>query len=209
MLAAHRYFRKLFNDAPSLVRSVNAGDTAHATAVADHLDFMVRSLHAHHQGEDIVLWDELSERAPACAIHVEQMKAQHAMVSDLLDQLEATLPQWRAAADAHDRELVVVAVEHLRSSLFSHLGDEETEILPAAGPVFTQREWDSLGEHYRASIPPGRMLIDIGYILDSMTPEEGKEWMRSTLPAPARLLYRLIGKRQYEAEQRALRPHAA
>ena len=201
----HGMFRSILNEAPKLVRSVAQSDTEHAAAVAGHLSDLISGLHNHHHGEDLLLWDELAARAPACAAHVDQMRAQHAAVSDDLDALEALIPAWRETADVADREAVAAAVETVRSALFAHLGQEEEQILPIASGVFSQPEWDKLGEHGRASVPRDRQLIQLGYILNSMSPEDARAWAKANLPVPIRLLYRLVGRRQFEAEQRAVR----
>ena len=88
----HGMFRSILNEAPKLVRSVAQSDTGHAAAVAGHLSDLISGLHNHHHGEDLLLWDELAARAPACAAHVDQMRAQHAAVSDDLDALEPSFP---------------------------------------------------------------------------------------------------------------------
>jgi hypothetical protein len=77
----------------------------------------------------------------------------------------------------------------------------------AAG-VFSQKEWDQLGEHGRAAIPRNRLFIQLGYILSSLSPAEGAAFF-AQMPAPVRLLYRLIGSRQFAAEQKRLHPQGS
>ncbi len=200
----HQVFRDALQEGPVLVRSVAAGDKERAVAVARYVDDLVSGLHNHHQGEDLLVWDELAARAPACAKHVADMRAEHAAVAKLLDALEPLVPTWRESADPKDAEKVAQALEALRTTLFAHLGEEEAEILPVASTVFTQQEWNKLGEHGRAAIPRDRMFIQLGYIMASMTPDAAEAWAKKELPAPVRLLYRLIGKRQFAAERKAL-----
>jgi hemerythrin-like domain-containing protein len=208
MLMIHGMFRKALTDAPPLVRSVKPGDREHTSAVAGHIEEIARGLHNHHHGEDLLLWDELAARAPACAAHVDQMRAQHAAVAVLLAALEPLVAAWRESANEADRDAVAAGIDAVREGLFVHLGAEETEILPVASQSFSQKEWDKLGEHGRVSIPRERQFIQLGYILDSMSPEEAGAWAKANLPAPVRLLYRLVGRRQYLAEYRALHPDA-
>ena len=40
------------------------GDTARAAVVDDNLDLLGRALHAHHTGEDGLLWPLLLQRVP-------------------------------------------------------------------------------------------------------------------------------------------------
>ena len=80
MAEIHRYFRAGFGEGRALVEGVREADAAHADVVGDQLDLLSVSLHAHHEGEDTMLWGELEARAPSCAVHVERMKAQHAVM---------------------------------------------------------------------------------------------------------------------------------
>ena len=90
------------------IDGVAEGDTVHAEVVADHLAMLSIGLHAHHEGEDTMLWDTLEQRAPSCAVHVERMKAQHAEMLVHLTALDAALPAWRASGRAADAAGVVV-----------------------------------------------------------------------------------------------------
>jgi hypothetical protein len=204
MIAIHNLFRKLLGGAPTLVREVPNGDRARASVVADHVKEVAIGLHNHHHGEELFLWDDLSARAPSCAIHVEQMKAQHAAVAVLLDELTAALPDWRRTAGARERERVASAIEAVHSTLLVHLGEEESQILPVAAHAFTQPEWDRLRAHAMAAIPPNRRFIQLGYILDAMPAGERTAWMKHHVPAPIRLLFRMMGRRQIAANHRLL-----
>ena len=200
----HGMFRKVMGDAAPLVRSVAAGDLQHANKVASHVEDLIADLHNHHHGEDLMLWDELAARAPACAVHVDQMRVQHAAVSKQLDVVEALLPSWRESASTEQGEAVARALDTVRETFFAHMGQEEEQILPVASGVFSQPEWNKLGEHGRSTVPRERRLIQLGYILSSMSPDAAKAWSKANLPAPVRLLYRVVGRRQFDAEQRAL-----
>ena len=204
MLVVHRFFRKVFGDARRLVDGVADGDRARARAVGRFILEIAGSLHAHHQGEDLMLWDRLSERAPGCAEHVERMRAQHAAMAQRLDALEELTPAWEESASAQDRARVRVALDDVLAVLAIHLGDEEASILPVAGPVFTQKEWDQLGAHARSRIPVSRLLIQLGMILDSFPADERDEWFTTTFPAPVRVLYSVLGRPRYEAEMRTV-----
>lgn len=203
MLIIHRLFRRLFTDAPVLVRGVPDGDTARASVVADHVAEIAGGLHHHHDTEDTLLWDLLEARAPACALHVGQMRAQHAVVATLLTSLDEVLPPWRSTAAAADRERVAGVLDEILTALQTHLGDEEEQILPVAATSMSQQEWDRLGERGRAGIPRDRQLIQLGFILESFdSPEERREWVKANLPIPVRLLMNVVGRRQYESHKR-------
>jgi hypothetical protein len=205
MKMIHKVFRREFGLAPPMVRHVAAGDTAQAGRVTSYLDEIVTALHHHHQNENRLLWDTMVERAPACALHVGQMKQQHAAVATLLDQVPGLAATWTAGgADEDSREQLAVLLDEISALLNAHLGQEEEEILPIASTTFTQSEWDRLREEGMASVPKNRLLVQLGYILEDANEEERKH-MLSNLPVPAKVLYKLVGRRKYEKEIRSLR----
>ena len=201
MLTIHALFRRAFADAPGLVRDVADGDAVRARIVGAHVREVAGALHTHHSGEDELLWETLEQRAPACALHVGLMRAQHQQTAALLDALLADLPAWEASGAVIDAAPVADALDSLRDLLLTHLGQEEAEILPTAATVMTQREWSALHEHGMASIPRDRMLLQLGWILEVIPPDERAGWMRTNLPAPARVMWRIVGRRQFVAHR--------
>jgi len=205
LIQVHRIFRWLYRELPGLIRGVADGDVARASVVADYATLDFAALHLHHETEDVVLWDRLVERSPGCSPHVEQMKAQHAQVAALLAEVEPLLEPWRATADAAARDRLAAGVERIRDTLIGHLGQEEDDIVPVAGAVLTQAEWDEMGEHARAGmqarkkeLPRDMMAIEFGLMVATIPEAERPAWMKDNVPAPLRLLYSLIFKRRYE-----------
>jgi hemerythrin-like domain-containing protein len=207
MLMIHTVLRATLRDAVRLVRGVADGDRERASVIADHVLEVAGGLHNHHHGEDLLLWDRLEERAPSCADHVGQMREQHTRIAERLAVAEEIAPAWRESATAADRDRLAAALDATVQVFEAHTGQEETDILPIAGTVFTQPEWDELGEHGRKSIPRERMMIQLGTILDSSGPYREVFWKE--LPPPVRLLYRLFGKRQYERHKALIEGTAA
>ncbi|MGX9902043.1 hemerythrin domain-containing protein [Arthrobacter sp. SA17] len=87
MRRIHRFFLWAYDEAPGLVRSAAAGDTARAAYVGEVLGNFDKVLHLHHDGEDQLMYPQLSERAPACALHVAQMLEQHRQVTQRLESI--------------------------------------------------------------------------------------------------------------------------
>lgn len=204
MIEIHRMYRAGFREAPTLVAAVVDGDAAHADAVGDHLSMLSVSLHAHHEFEDEHLWDTLDERAPACALHVDRMKQQHAQMLVHLTALDRALPTWRRSGRREHAAGVVAALEGVNAGLAVHLPDEEEHIVPAMEQVLTQREIDAAGRHGRRATPRGKTFAQLGAILAAQ-PDGGREWQRKHLPPVVRLVWRLVGRSRYEASRAALR----
>jgi hypothetical protein len=203
MAEIHRMFRAGFGEARSLIDGVREGSTAHAGVVADHLAMLSSGLHAHHEGEDSMLWGALGLRAPGCQPHVERMKAQHAVLLVHLTALDAALPAWRASGTSADAVPLGIALDGVNQALADHLPDEEQNIVPVMERVITQTEVDALGEHGRKSTPKGYAFIQLGAILAAQ-PDGGAEWQRKHLPAPVRFIWRWIGESKYEANRAEL-----
>ena len=203
MVEIHRMYRAGFGEGPALVRGVAEADAAHAEVVGDHLAMLSVSLHAHHEFEDENLWDTLDDRAPACAGHVERMKEQHAVMLVHLRELDAALPAWRTSGRATDAAGVLAALDGINAALAVHLPDEEANIVPVMETVLTQKEVDAASVHGRKATPKGKTWQQLGAILAAQ-PDGGDEWLHEHLPAPVRGLWRLVGRRRYEANRAEL-----
>jgi hypothetical protein len=193
MAMIHRLYRRGFAEGVELVRGVNTGNAAHADAVGDHLALLSVSLHAHHEGEDERLWSALESRAPSCAVHVERMKQHHATMLVHLTALDAALPEWRSSG--REPDAVLSALDGVNAALDVHLGDEETTIVPVMETTLTQPEVNWFVEHGRRSTPKGKTWASLGLILDAQ-PDGGSAFL-GELPPPLRLLWRLVGSRNY------------
>src|ERR1700722_17350529 len=131
MIMLHNALRREFRLLPALVRGVPDGDTERARIIAEHIAFLTTILHAHHRGEDLVLWPILLDRGPGeitPIVHV--MEGQHDQIDQLAKQIAAALTGWRANADATAGESLAEALDRLIAVLAEHLGMEEEHILP-------------------------------------------------------------------------------
>jgi hypothetical protein len=66
-----------------------------------------------------------------------------------------------------------------------------------------------MGEIARAKVPRSRLFLQLGFILDTVPEQDRERWKKDFLPAPARILYALVGKRQYEKHRRLVYGDAA
>lgn len=203
MAAIHRYYKAGFGEGAALIGGVAAGDATHATVVAAHLAGLSRSLHAHHEFEDAHIWDELSSRAPGCALHVGRMLQQHATMLTHLNELDAALPGWGVSGNRADAEPVLAALSGINAALALHLPDEETNIVPVMEEVLDQSLMEAAARHGRAATPKGETFTMLGAVLAAQ-PDGGDEWQRKNLPAPARLAWLVFGRRQYRRHRNVL-----
>src|SRR6478735_10972468 len=93
MSAVHRVFRNAFAMAPKLIGGVADGDADRAAVVGAFYATVLRFLHAHHDGEDELLFPKLLERSSDPEL-VARINGQHHLVDDALAAVEATLTEW-------------------------------------------------------------------------------------------------------------------
>ncbi|MFS8096161.1 hemerythrin domain-containing protein [Lentzea alba] len=194
MVVIHRWFKREFAQMPALVRGVAPSDHGNVRYVADFVEMMAGLLHHHHVGEDEMLWPRLLERVGGLDSElVQRMEKQHDVVGKALEQIDELLPQWRQRADAATRDELADVLEGMSGPLIEHLGEEESKVLPLVSVYITQAEWDALGRNGASSMPKGAKGFDtIGMILQETTPQERAGFLR-LLPAPVRLLHKLVG----------------
>jgi hemerythrin-like domain-containing protein len=206
MVIVHRVFRREFRTTRELVCGVRPGDTARALVLAEHLADLVAALHHHHEGEDELLWPVLQQRATLDTALIHRMEAQHEELSGGLDRVERLLPEFRRSAEPGTRDALAAALHEVSTVLELHLGEEEERILPLCREHLTVAEWRALGERGSGGIPKDKLLVFLGLILEDADEEDRRHFM-AEMPLMARLMWRLLGRRQYRAY--VARLHAA
>jgi hypothetical protein len=204
MRRIHRVFLWAYDEAPGLARSAD-GDTERSRYVGEVLRNFDKLLHVHHEGEDLFMYPQLGERAPACALHISQMLAHHEQVKAVLDEIAPVRERWRDTADAGAGEELAAGYERLSALLKVHLRREVTEVTPAVEKVLTQEEFEKLSSHGVDAFEKKVVLAYLGMILATNPPEEQKAFIMD-IPFPIRVAYRLVGKRLYRKQYATLFP---
>jgi hypothetical protein len=124
------------------------------------------------------------------------MKDQHLEILAQVDKLDSVLPAWRSTASSVQAAPVLSALDGVNAALSVHLPDEEANIVPVMEYTITKEEIQWFSEHGRKATPRCYMWPNLGLILAAQ-PDGGEKFLREELPAPVRLLWRLIGKRRY------------
>lgn len=204
LVLVHKVFRRELRLLPALVGAVPAGRADRAVLLAGHYRDLATALRHHHHAEQHLLLGRLAERAPLEPAIRDGMQARHRRHEELLDELEAMLGLWTAAADLDVRDLLVDILTELADGVTDHLDLVEQRVLPAVDRHFSNREWLALGLRAASWIPLNRMAWMLGAMLEDATEAERRNLM-SKVPGPARLLYRMVGQEQYLREMRELR----
>ena len=97
-----------------------------------------RFVHSHHSHESMLLFPALRQANPALSPVVDKLEADHAHVSDLLDEVEAAAAQLGEAGEPATRARLVTALRTLSDDLLAHLQYEEEQI---SGTLSTFSRW--------------------------------------------------------------------
>jgi hemerythrin-like domain-containing protein len=201
MIVVHNVFRRLFGDLPRLVRNVADGDTERAATLSDCVVEAATALHHHHTGEDELLWPKLLDRVRADQAFVLRAEEQHERVHEAIECALGRVNVFRLEARAGQRDALADSLDHLNAAVCEHMADEENYILPLVEAHLSVAEWAALGERGRANMPKDRLLIHLGWILDGLDASDRREILRD-MPLPARVAWRLIGRRAFQKELR-------
>ncbi|WP_202879193.1 hemerythrin domain-containing protein [Nocardioides cynanchi] len=199
MVVVHRVFRREFALLPRMVRAVPDGDVARAAVIATHAREMTSLLHHHHTAEDEMVWPVLRERATLDLWLVERMETQHEAVDGLLGGLDEGIARFAGTAGPTERRELASLLDRLSDALVEHLDEEEASILPVVAQTLTVAEWEELARRGMAAMRKPRLLVILGHILEDADPDERAAFL-AHVPAPARLGYRLVGRRRHRRE---------
>jgi iron-sulfur cluster repair protein YtfE (RIC family) len=173
--------RKEYGSMPLLVKSIADGDSERAALVTNHLALMHELMHAHHKGEDVVLWPLVRDRNPEHeAIFV--MDDEHDSLNRTLSGIKVLAQTWRDDPSANNRAALHTELIAFEKTLLRHLGHEEREVLPILQRTVSQSEYDALGVWVRENVPQDDAMLLLGLILEDTTATNA-EAVLATLPA--------------------------
>lgn len=202
----HRFLLWAYDEAPHLVRSTALGDTARAAYVGEVLGNFDKVLLIHQEGQDLFMYPQLAERAPASASHVEQMLDHHKQIRERVQSLEPVRKRWMQTAEADNTEELATGYEDVQSVLNEHLRREVTEVMPAVDRVITVQELKAMVQHGVKQHDKKFLVTYLGMVLATNPPDDRREIFFEEIPAPVRLGYRLVGRRMYHKQYARLFP---
>src|ERR1700722_496196 len=128
MAIIHKTFRRAFEESSQLVRANPSPSAGRVIFLSDHIDFGLKMLHHHHEGEDEILYPLLVERAPDHASRTEQIDHEHQEVKSAIDAAQSACNAWRAAPTSETGETLATSLDDVNAALLPHLDNEEREI---------------------------------------------------------------------------------
>src|ERR1700754_3500464 len=95
MYLVHTMLHREFSLLPDLIRGTDRNDAKRRALIGAHAQLVCQILHTHHEGEEMVLWPLLLERAEAEATEiVAAMGEQHQAIAAAHDEVVDRLGGW-------------------------------------------------------------------------------------------------------------------
>lgn len=183
---------------------VEGGDRARAEELDRAYVFLRHELTRHHEGEDELIWPMLAKAGVSPEL-LSDMEDEHRMMSRALAETGAAMTAFARSGSKSHAEAARESLDRTTAVVERHLAHEEAELEPALLPYLETPEWQAVEKQLR------RQSLDVAgsffaWLTDGMT-DEGRAFLRSTVPAPVVfLLSRLFGRRYNRDVAPALRP---
>jgi hypothetical protein len=200
MYLVHTMFRREFGLLPDLIRGTDRNDTKRRALIGSHAQLVCQILHAHHEGEDLVLWPLLLERAEAETTQiVAVMEQQHHAIAAAHDEAVHRFGGW--CRSGHGGEALATVLDDLVSILTAHTALEEQAVLPLAEKYITAAEWQQMGQHGMDTFQKRLLPLAFGMLMYEGDPAVMRRTL-SNVPQPARLLMPIIAPRAFSRHAR-------
>jgi len=203
MYSVHEAFRRGLREAGPQIAAVD-GDAEGAARFTGYLADLLWLLHAHHDGEDELLYPLLVERVPTERALFDEMDAQHRGVTDALSACLSANRSYGESAASGDGNALREACDDLGAALAGHLDQEESDILPLAQVWITPEEWGQLPGHAMRSYQGSRLWMPLGLATEAM-PEDLRAGIESHLPPPVSSMWLGGGADSFSAEMELIR----
>ncbi|MEW2287291.1 hemerythrin domain-containing protein [Streptomyces sp. NPDC047841] len=163
--------------ASALLADAANSRSADPEALTHLRDFLVATLHHHHESEDHVLWPLIEATAPGSSAPLVALGEEHEELERKLRALaEAPVPA------AEPRDALAEAARDVRDLVHRHLEHEEPVLFPALREHLTAEQWDEFSLQVVSTTPPVGALLMIGFVNEFATQQE-LDAMMSGLPA--------------------------
>jgi hypothetical protein len=195
MAAVHNVFRSALAAAPDLVAGA-AGSAERRGLIANFYTNIFSFLEVHHDGEEELIFPLLAERAPTRGPVVEEARAQHADVIELLDSARSSVAAWEVDGDGAAPD-VVRSLQALGDALTRHLDDEEAYLVPLAGEHLTAEEWGVLPGNAMGHFSGDKVWLVIGLVRENFTQAQ-RDMMLEKMPPPALAMWQTMGEASFD-----------
>jgi hypothetical protein len=204
MFGVHQALNGGLTTAIDVIPARSDGDRARTEQLSSFIAEVLWLLHAHHSGEDELLYPLLIERVPDSQALFSTMDDQHLAVAQCAERAGRANERFGTSALSGDGGALVAALTELRAVAADHLTEEEVKILPIAARYITPPEWGALPGHALGSYRGDRMWLPLGLVFEAM-PDDIRASMLERMPPPVVGMWTGGGSDAFVAEMQAIR----
>ena len=168
-------------------------------SIGRHLTWMMRSLHAHHTGEDQGLYPLVRQRAendPDAVSVLDRMSREHEAVADAMRAVEAAGQALATEGTEAAAQAALAALDDLRARLLPHLREEEDEAMPIVRRLITAAEWGAIDQEHH--VDP-KSMAELGFeghwLIDGASASDRRTVLEQVPPIPRFILLRGFARR--------------
>lgn len=200
-LLVHRQIRGEIADQSAQLRALLAGDTEAATALQRWWESLSTSIAHHMRSEDDRIWPQLRAIAPAASEPLAGLETEHRELLDLLGTVDRETSDLagRVAGDDFSarRDALVRLVDDLGRRIRAHLDREEALVAPLFSSALSPAEWHRLEQDMVKGLSPREMAGLLPRMLSYADSDTRAMMLATRVPAPVRLLDRLVFEPRY------------
>ena len=193
----HAAVRRDLERLESALGSARDGDVARARQLQRAYANLHLELTHHHEGEDQLVFPFLAQAGVDPDL-LKAMDDEHQAMADALGETRSAMAAYASSGSAGDAESAGAGVTRTRVVVDRHLTHEENDLEPLLEPHLGSAEWKRVEKQLRPTslAATGRFLA---WISDGMT-EEGRAYLRRTIPPPVTSLLGRIAGRAYHRD---------
>lgn len=200
MRIVHNALRRDLQRACVVLTQVPPPDDRQRAAIAEHLEWMMAFLEAHHRSEDDGIYPAARERDPGAVALLDDMARDHAVVAAAIAEVEAALAAY---AERDESEPLREALDDLTDALVPHLRREEEEAMPVVSRVLTNADWKAIEQEHNLD---GKSMAQLGreghWLIDDASAEDRARVLGLVPPVPRLVLLYGFGP-SYRRHKRA------
>jgi hypothetical protein len=204
MVGLHLALSNGLTTAIDAIPTIPDGDVIRARRLADFIVEVLWLIHAHHDGEDALLYPLLSERVPDSEALFSRMEGQHEAVAEGVATATRANGAFAMSASTSDGLALTEALCALRDATDEHVTDEEVSVLPVAAQWISPEEWGALPGHALATYRGDRMWLPLGLVFEAM-PDDLRSMVLEHMPPPVIGMWTGGGSEAFAAEMQAIR----
>jgi hemerythrin-like domain-containing protein len=191
----HEAVRRDLRRLHAALGEVDDGDTARAGQLQRAFANLRRELTLHHEGEDQLIFPFLARVEDGVDDQLAAMEDEHQAMAVALARTDGAMTRYAATGSSADAAAARESVARTQEVVDRHLAHEETDVEPLVARHEDSPEWKAVEKQLRRR-PAAQIGSFFAWLQDGMS-DEGRTYLRSTVPPPVTYVFTRVGGRAY------------